>query len=152
MRRIGVACALGVVLLVSACGGAPKTIALPKVPYPLRQFIRLWSTSFADGAITEIDVYGPRERAPLVKAAIGHDAEHRGKSDVKDKGKDFYLVVLHGNFVCSGCSGPHPLIPPHTKIEVAVWSPREGESDWAIMKTLQPGVKKLHWLAKVRVT
>jgi len=34
----------------------------------------------------------------------------------------FYLVVLHGRFVCNGCSGPAGHKPPHGTIETHVWS------------------------------
>jgi hypothetical protein len=114
------------------------------VPPLLRSFIDSKTAGFPDGTIDAIDVYGPGRRAALVKASMG-DTLHK-------PGQGFYLVVFHGQFYCGGCPGPNPLKTPQAAIEVTVWSPPKGETDWGIMKTLQPAVRKLHRLAKVAVS
>jgi hypothetical protein len=144
MRRIRVAVALGVVLLVSGCGGAPKPVALPKLPLPLREFIHSWIRDFPGGTIDRIDVFGPGARAALVRASMGNHLD--------DKSTGSYLVVIHENSVCSGCIRPHPGLPAYYRIDIAVWSWSKGPTDWAIRKTLLPAVKKLHRLEIVHVT
>ncbi len=144
MRRIRVAVALGVVLLVSGCGGASKPVALPKLPLPLKEFIHSWVKDFPSSTIARIDVYGPGDRAALVKASM-HNHLH-------DKSAHSYLVVIHENSVCAGCARPHPELPTYYRIDIAVWSWSKGPTDWAIRKNVPPAVKKLHRLARVHVT
>jgi hypothetical protein len=144
MRRIRVAVALGVVLLVSGCGGASKPVVLPKLPLPLRDFIHSWIKDFPRSTIASIDVYGPGARGALVSASMGNHPP--------DKSTRSYLVVIHENSVCAGCVRPHPWLPAYYRIDIAVWSWSKGPTDWAITKTVPPAVKKLHRLAKVHVT
>lgn len=72
-------------------------------------------------------VYGPGSRYLLVKASSGDLVG-------KNAGKGFYLIVLHGHFVCNGCSRPFgsKARPPRGKIATEVWSPRTGQTDFGL--------------------
>jgi hypothetical protein len=144
---------LGVVLLLSACGGASLPKLPPKVPPSLRSFIFKTTAGFPGGTLAAIDVYGPGTRAALVKASMGN-IPHSSVGYIRNKwgGKGFYLVVFHGQFFCGGCGSSHSLQTPQAAIEVWVWSPLKGQTDWAIMKNLLPAVTGLHRLAKVALT
>ena len=64
----------------------------------------------------------------------------------------FYLVVLHGRFVCNGCSGPAGHKPPHGTIETHVWSAAEGSTDFGIGSSLPAAVSRLQRLATIRLS
>jgi hypothetical protein len=71
-------------------------------------------------------VYGPDSRYLLVKASSGDLVG-------KNAGKGFYLIVLHGHFVCGGCTGPVAgAKPARGKIATEVWSPKTGHTDFGI--------------------
>ena len=61
----------------------------------------------------------------------------------------FYLVVLHGQFVCNGCSGPAGRKPPQGTIETHVWSSAGGSTDFGIGPSLPAAVSRLNRLAVI---
>lgn len=101
-----------------------------------------------DGPVRRIDVYGPGSRAALVKASSG-DIVVESPREQKMR---FYLVVLHGRFVCNGCSGPAGAGPPHGTIETRVWSPAEGGTDFGISNSLPAAMSRLHRLATITLS
>ena len=145
MRRIGVASALGVVLLLSACGGtSAKTAGANHLPKSVRAFIHSTTAAHRDSKIDKIDVYGPISRGALLQALGGKVFDHT---------KGYYLVVEHGNFVCTACSynprytgGPYP-----GTVEWAVWSPQRVIGDGGIGGNLS-GVSQLPHLATIDVS
>ncbi len=109
------------------------------MPPSLQNFIHSTIATEPNGEMSEIDVYGPGSRAALVKASSG-DVVTESPSELKRR---FYLVVLHGHFVCNGCSGPAGHKPPHGTIETQVWSPAEGSTDFGISNSLPAAVSQL---------
>src|SRR5262249_44087717 len=98
----------------------------------LQNFIRTTIRDSPDSHVTEVDVYGPAPRAALVKASSG-DIVYPSASE---RTKAFYLIVLHGHFVCTGCTGPAGAKPPQGTIETHVWSPAAGSLDFGIQNSL----------------
>src|SRR4051794_19940880 len=104
MRRLCVACAVGVVLLLSACGGTSGTKAdrWGDVPESLRAelqkslhgYIHIGSPN---GKVREVDIYGPDTHHALAQAASGDIVNEH------DPRADWYLVVWRGRFVCREC-------------------------------------------------
>ncbi len=136
-------------LALSACGGSHMAVVNDGPPLghatlppplwkPIRAEARAMARSLGDPSVTTAQVYGPDSRYLLVKASSG---DLVGKS----AGKGFYLIVLHGHFVCHGCSRPHGSTakPPRGKIATEVWSPKTGQTDFGIgnkpVPTLHPG-------------
>ena len=73
-------------------------------------------------------VYGPDSRYLLVKASSG-DLVQR----IAREREGFYLIVLHGHFVCAGCTGPVAgAKPARGKIATEVWSPKTGRTDFGL--------------------
>jgi hypothetical protein len=148
-------------LASSACGGShsshnqASTDAIrlhesssKSLPPPLQNFIHSIEAGSPDGRVHEIDVYGPGSRAALVKASSG-DVVMEGANEAAQR---FYLVVVHGHFVCRGCSGPAGHKPPHGTIETHVWSRTEGSTDFGISSSLPPAMSQLHRLAVIRLS
>jgi hypothetical protein len=162
MRALACAAVLGAsVLATSACGGSHagqsqgSTDAIQlhesgsnSLPPPLQTFIRSIEAGSPDGPVDEIDVYGPGSRAALVKASSG-DVVMEGASEAAQR---FYLVVVHGRFVCRGCSGPPGHKPPRGTIETHVWSRSEGSTDFGISSSLPAAMSQLHRLAVIRLS
>jgi outer membrane murein-binding lipoprotein Lpp len=114
----------------------------------LQDFIRSTIRDSPDGHVTEIDVYGPGTRAALVKASSGDIVYPTGREATEP----FYLIVLHGHFVCTGCSGPAGSKPPTGTIETHVWSPAAGSLDFGIQNSLPPAVSLLNRLAVIQLS
>ncbi len=75
-----------------------------------------------------VQVYGPDSRYLLVKDSSGDLVQK-----VASERKGFYLIVLHGYFVCRGCTGPSAKAKPaRGKIATEVWSPRTGQTDFGL--------------------
>ena len=134
-----------VALATSGCGGAsrPATTGVSRLPTSLRAYIHSTKTTWRDGPINEIDVYGPASRGALVKASSG--------DLVFDHSKGFYLLVMHGNFVCTWCSSPRGGTTQTGTVETQVWSPKQGGTDAGIEHAVPAGIAKLHRLATIQV-
>lgn len=131
LTALGVFVAL--TLALSACGGGHNAIsALPPsgLPTPLVKRLaseaRGMARSLRDASVKTAQVYGPDSRYLLVKASSGDLVG-------KNTGEGFYLIVLHGKFVCGGCTGPSAAAKPaRGKIATEVWSPKTGQTDFGI--------------------
>ena len=126
-------------LALSACGGSRMTTVnsrdvvhttLPaSVAKRLASEARGMAKSLGDPSLKVGQVYGPDSRYLLVKASSGDLVQ---KTAGERSG--FYLIVLHGYFICHGCSRPpgSKAKPPQGKIATEVWSPRTGQTDFGI--------------------
>ena len=152
-----VACALG----ASACASShsannqSSTDALQRestsgsLSQPLRNFIHsMIKAGAAGGPVNAIDVYGPASRETLVAASSG-DWTYVSPREQKER---FYLVVLHGHFVCDDCSGPARRKPLHGTIETRIWSQAAGGTDFGFSSSLPPAMSRLHRLALITLT
>jgi hypothetical protein len=98
--------------------------------------------------VNEIDLYGPGSRRALVKASSGDLVVE----SPRERKQSFYLIVLHGRFVCDSCTGPASAKPPHGTIETRVWSPVAGGTDFGFGHSLPAAVSRLHRLAKITLS
>ena len=125
-------------LALSACGGSQRGIASPALvavhstlPAPLVKRLateaRGTARSLGDTSIKTAQVYGPDSRYLLVKASSGDLVQ---KTAAEWKG--FYLIVLHGHFVCHGCSVPPGAKLPRGTVATEVWSPKTGQTDFGL--------------------
>jgi len=114
----------------------------------LQSFIRTTIRDSHGDRLTEIDVYGPGTRAALVKASSGDIVYSTGREATEP----FYLIVLHGHFVCTGCTGPAGHKPPRGTIETHVWSPKAGSLDFGIQNGLPAAVSLLNRLAVIQLS
>lgn len=150
MRRNGIACGVIVVVLLSACGEASHTnTGANKLSASLRSYIHGITSRAVNGKVNAVDVYGPGSHSALVEASSA--------DSVPDHRKGFYLVIFHGHFTCWACNSAGPTggqrpPPPHESIEFGIWSPRQGETDDGMMKTLPRAVTMLHRLATITVS
>lgn len=116
---------------------------------PLRNLIHTTiKTGSPDGPVNEIEVYGPGSRAALVKASSGDVMVE----SARERTERFYLIVLHGQFVCQSCSGPAGAEPPRGTIETRVWSPAAGGTDFGISNSLPATMSRLHRLATITLS
>jgi hypothetical protein len=84
------------------------------------------AASLGDPSVKTALVYGPNSRYALVKASSGDLVQ-------KNAGKDYYLLVLYGHFVCGGCTGPAPEAKPaRGKIATEVLSAKVRETDFGL--------------------
>lgn len=131
---------VGATLALSACGGNARAMAggprlfatNTTLPAPLAKRLaaeaRGTARSLGDPSVKTAQVYGPNSRYLLVKASSGDLVQK-----VASERKGFYLIVLHGHFVCGGCTGPTPgAKPARGKIVTEVWSPKTGQTDFGI--------------------
>lgn len=133
----GSAVLVGATLALSACGGNARAISggprlFATLPAPLAKRLaaeaRGTARSLGDPSVKTAQVYGPNSRYLLVKASSGDLVQK-----VASERKGFYLIVLHGHFVCGGCTGPTPgAKPARGKIATEVWSPKTGQTDFGI--------------------
>ncbi len=120
---VGTALLIVIALGASACGGS-HGVATQKahlqfpsnLPASLMSYIRSTVRS-SDGTVSSVAVYGPGSRTDLVKASSGAGINETAK----EQAMRFYLVVLDGNFVCTGCSVPAGAKLPHGTVETYVW-------------------------------
>ncbi len=144
MRRlIGSAVLVGATLALSARGDGYRVVFTigpgpvlfhsifpPRLWKPIRAEARGVARSLRGGRSVKIaQVYGPNSRYLLVKASSG-DLVKKTASERKG----FYLIVLHGHFVCHSCSRPSgsSAKSPRGKIATEVWSPKAGETDFGL--------------------
>ena len=126
-------------LALSACGGSHSLVNVdpylvhvtlhPSLSTPIRAEARGMARSLGDPSVKTAQVYGPESRYLLVKASSGDLVQK-----IARERKGFYLIVLHGHFVCHGCSRPpgSTAKPPQGKIATEVWSPKTGQTDFGI--------------------
>jgi hypothetical protein len=118
------------------------------LPPSLQHFVHSIEAGAVDGTVNEIDVYGPGSRAALVKASSG-DVVTESPGESKQR---FYLIVLHGQFVCTGCTGPAGAKPPHGTIETHVLSSTGRPTDFGLGSSLPAAVSQLHRLATITLS
>jgi hypothetical protein len=147
------ACAAAVIACAPAASGCASSyaahqhsstdaIGLHELGYdqlsqPLREFVR---STVAQGSVTEIDVYGPASRTDLVRASSG-DVVFQSP---RQQRKPFYLIVLHGHFVCGGCHGPMGAKAPEGTIETYVWSHGASALDFGLSNNLPAAIYLLN--------
>lgn len=125
---------------LSACGGSQRAVYTvgpdlvhitlpPPLWKPIRAEARGMARSLGDPSVKTAQVYGPDSRYLLVKASSGDLVQKAARER-----KGFYLIVLHGHFVCRGCSRPpgSTAKPPRGKIATEVWSPTTGQTDFGV--------------------
>jgi outer membrane murein-binding lipoprotein Lpp len=115
MNRLAcVAVVVAITLLASGCTNSHRLSA------PLQKRIaaaaRERAAALGDASVKTVQVYGP---APY--AAI-EEASSAGRGVDEPKGR-FYLLVLHGHFVCHSCAGVLGGRPPRGTIARFTWSP-----------------------------
>ena len=136
----GAAVLVASTLVLSACGvsaraisGGPRLFAVSTtLPAPLAKRLaaeaRGTARSLGDPSVKTAQVYGPDSRYLLVKASSGDLVQK-----VASERKGYYLIVLHGHFVCRGCTGPAPgAKPARGRLATEVWSPKTGQTDFGI--------------------
>jgi hypothetical protein len=136
----GSAVLVAAALALSACGGSQRVaytggpdLVHMTLPAPLVKRLaseaRGIARSLGDPSVKTAQVYGPDSRYLLVKASTGDLVQKLARER-----KGFYLIVLHGHFVCHGCSRPpgSTATPPWGKIATEVWSPKTGQTDFGI--------------------
>ena len=149
MRTLGLALLVSLVLAGAGCGGSQSHVANasmrpggilvsggelhPTLPARLAKWLaaeaRGMARSLGDPSVKTAQVYGPDSRYALVKASSGDLVQK-----IARERKGFYLIVLHGQFVCHGCSRPpgSTAKPPRGKIATEVWSAKTGQTDFGI--------------------
>ena len=123
-------------------------VGYDQLPPKLQDFIRSTIRDSLDGRSTEIDVYGPASRAALVQASSGDVVVE----SARQRNKPFYLIVLHGHFVCGECRRPAGAKSPEGTIETHVWSPTAGTLDFGVQSSLPAAVSLLNRLAVIQVS
>lgn len=118
------------------------------LPPSLQNFVHSIEAGSPDGQVNEIEVYGPGTREALVRASSGDFVA----MSPRESQLPFYLIVVHGHFVCNGCSGPAGHKPPRGAIETHVWSRAEGSTDFGISNSLPAAVSRLHRLATITIS
>jgi hypothetical protein len=83
--------------------------------------------SLGDTSVKTAQVYGPDSRYALVQTSSADLVQ----KTVRER-KGFYLIVLHGHFVCDSCSVPAGAKPPRGTIATDVWSPSAGGTDFGL--------------------
>lgn len=134
----GLAVLAAAMLALSACAGSDRGTVTPDrgevqgaLPAPLvKRLVALArgaARSLGDSSVKTAQVYGPDSRYLLVKASSGDLVQK-----LAGERKGFYLIVLHGDFVCHSCAGPAAAKPPRGKIATDVWSPTAGGTDFGL--------------------
>src|SRR5436309_817273 len=148
MRTLGLAALVGLVLAGAGCGGGQSHVANasmrpggilvsggelhPTLPARLAKRLaaeaRDTAKSLGDPSVKTAQVYGPNSRYALVKASSGDLVQRTARER-----KNFYLIVLHGHFVCGGCTGPVAgAKPARGKIATEIWSLKTGQTDFGL--------------------
>lgn len=123
LQRLGV---IGFVSLVAvacaACGGARQS-AGRALPAPVVKQIKaaIGKSSMIVGASSAktAEVYGPASHG-----AIENASSPEFVSESPHGSGAWYLIVLHGHFVCNCPMPPGAKGPPRGKIAMEVWSPK----------------------------
>jgi hypothetical protein len=130
VQRVGLLGLAGLLAAAcAACGGgathgaAPRHSAGRTLPAPLVQQIkaavRQNSGIVGTSSATRADVYGPASHVSIEKAwSRGFVSESPHVSGA------WYLIVLHGHFVCN-CPVPPGAHVPHGGLALEVWSPQK---------------------------
>src|SRR5436190_2278412 len=108
MNRLAcVAVLVAIMLAASGCTSGHRLSA------PLRKRIaamtRTEARSLDDTSVKTAQVYGPASHIALVEASLGQRVDQAGD---EPKAR-FYLIVLHGHFVCYSCAGVLGAKAPH---------------------------------------
>jgi len=135
-------------LTLSACGGSHMTTVTARdlvhttLPAPLVKRLtaiaKSTARSLGDTSVKTAQVYGPDSRYALVKASSGDLVQ----KTVRER-KGFYLIVLHGHFVCDSCTGPAGAKAPRGTIATDVWSPKAGGTDFGLSDHLPAAMSHL---------
>lgn len=140
-------------LALSACGAGHTAVSGPErlaatMPAPLAKRIaaqaRSTARSLGDTSVKTAQVYGPGSRYLLVKASSGDLVQKLARER-----NGFYLIVLHGHFVCDSCSGPASRKPPRGTVATDVWSPTAGGTDFGLSNHLPAAMSRLSGPAMV---
>ena len=127
---------VAITLEASACAGGHRLSA------PLQKRIaamaRNRASSLGDASVKTAQVYGPATHVALVQASLGQ----RVSESTHERNARFYLIVLHGHFVCHGCPGPSAAAPRGT-IATQVWSPTVGYGDFGLRGGLPASMSRL---------
>lgn len=144
-------------LALSACGGSrmatvtSRDIVHTTLPAPLVERLaavaRGTARSLGDPSVKTAQVYGPDSRYVLVKASSGDVVQKLARER-----SGFYLVVLHGHFVCESCSGPAGAKPPRGTIATEVWSPKAGGTDFGLSHRLSAALSHVEGPAVIQVS
>jgi len=133
---------------LSACaGGHSASVTAPRVsihtPLPsierrIAAQARSTARSLGDPSVKTAQVYGPDSCYLLVKASSGDLVQKLARER-----NGFYLIVLHGRFVCNSCSRPPGAKPQRGTIATNVWSPTAGRTDFGLRRSLPGAVSRL---------
>jgi len=145
---IGAAASVVAMFVLSSCGTGHEALTtgrdLPALAFPAPLMKRLASEarttarSLGDPSVRTAQIYGPDSRYLLVKASSGDLVQK-----LLRERKGFYLIVLHGHFVCKSCSAPAGANLPRGKIATSVWSPRTGGTDFGLSNGLPATMSRL---------
>jgi hypothetical protein len=147
MRTLGLALLVSLVLVGAGCGAGQSQVANklmrpggilvngdklhPTLPRSLAKRLaaeaRGMARSLGDPSVKTAQVYGPDSRYLLVKSSSGDLVKKMARER-----KGFFLIVLHGHFLCHGCSVPPGGKQPRGRIATQVWSPKTGQTDFGI--------------------
>jgi hypothetical protein len=115
---------------------------------PLRKFMRSTIIESGEGSATEIDVYGPASRTVLVKDLTGDMAVESPRQLTQP----FYLIVLHGHFVCGTCPVPYGAKAPAGTIETRIWSHGTAAVEYGVTSNLPMAVSLLNHPATIQLS
>jgi hypothetical protein len=133
----GVAVLVAVMLGASACTSSHRLSA--PVQKRIAEMAREKARSLGDASVKTAQVYGPASRVALVKASSGE----RVTETKNERKARFYLVVLHGHFVCDGCPRPPGAQSPHGTIATQVLSPTADTGDFGLTDSLPASMSRL---------
>jgi hypothetical protein len=136
-RLVGVALLVAITLVASACKGGHR------LSTPLQKRIaamaREKASALGDPSVKTAQVYWPASHVALLSASLGQ----RVSETSREPKARFYLIVLHGHFVCRGC--PHLRAPsPHGTIATQLWSPTvAGYDAFSLGRSLPASISNL---------
>lgn len=135
------ACAGGHSASVTATLTAPRAsiqTPIPSIERRIAAQARSTARSLGDPSVKTAQVYGPDSRYLLVKASSGDLVQKLARER-----NGFYLIVLHGRFVCNSCSRPPGAKPQRGTIATNVWSPTAGGTDFGLSSSLPAAMSRL---------
>jgi hypothetical protein len=134
-----------ITLGASACSSSHRLSA--RLQEQIAAMAREKAVSLGDASVKTAQVYGPASHVALVEASTG---QRVSESAHEPKGR-FYLIVLHGHFVCHGCTHLTAESPRGT-IATQVWSPTvPGYGDFGLMHSLPASMSRLGRPAVIRL-
>src|SRR5437867_10707677 len=139
MKRLaGVTVLVAIALLASACTGRNHLSA--HVKKQIAAMTRKEAASLGDASVKTAQVYGPDSAVALDEASSGH----RISASAQEPRGRFYLIVLHGDFVCDACPRPTGGQSPHGRIATQIWSPTApGYGDFGLRHSLPASMSRL---------